>query len=336
MRTILITILIFAVIIFIHECGHFAAAKLCKVRVNEFALGMGPTLFHFGKGETRYALRLFPIGGFVSMEGEDGGSGDPRAFCNQKVWKRILIVCAGAFMNLVLGFIVVLLMTIPSDRLPSMTVAQFYENASTEVTGLQAGDEILRVNGRSIWVDSDLVYTLSTDEDGVVDMVVRRDGEKVELSDVAFTTQDGTLVIDFTVQGVPANLPNVLSYSFRKTASIGRLVWIAVGQLITGQSSINELSGPIGTAQAIGQAASAGLSTVMYLFAFITINVGIFNILPVPALDGGRLIFLLFELITRRRIKPEHEAYVHFAGFVLLILLIIFVSYHDIVNLIRG
>lgn len=336
MRTILITILIFAVIIFIHECGHFAAAKLCKVRVNEFALGMGPTLFHFGKGETRYALRLFPIGGFVSMEGEDGGSGDPRAFCNQKVWKRILIVCAGAFMNLVLGFIVVLLMTIPSDRLPSMTVAQFYENASTEATGLQAGDEILRVNGRSIWVDSDLIYTLSTDEDGVVDMVVRRDGEKVELSDVAFTTQDGTLVIDFTVQGVPANLPNVLSYSFRKTASIGRLVWIAVGQLITGQSSINELSGPIGTAQAIGQAASAGLSTVMYLFAFITINVGIFNILPVPALDGGRLIFLLFELITRRRIKPEHEAYVHFAGFVLLILLIIFVSYHDIVNLIRG
>ena len=239
-------------------------------------------------------------------------------------------------MNLVLGFIVVLLMTIPSDRLPSMTVAQFYENASTEATGLQAGDEILRVNGRSIWVDSDLVYTLSTDEDGVVDMVVRRDGEKVELSDVAFTTQDGTLVIDFTVQGVPANLPNVLSYSFRKTASIGRLVWIAVGQLITGQSSINELSGPIGTAQAIGQAASAGLSTVMYLFAFITINVGIFNILPVPALDGGPLIFLLFELITRRRIKPEHEAYVHFAGFVLLILLIIFVSYHDIVNLIRG
>ncbi len=336
MRTILITILIFAVIIFIHECGHFAAAKLCKVRVNEFALGMGPTLFHFGKGETRYALRLFPIGGFVSMEGEDGGSGDPRAFCNQKVWKRILIVCAGAFMNLVLGFIVVLLMTIPSDRLPSMTVAQFYENASTEATGLQAGDEILRVNGRSIWVDSDLIYTLSTDEDGVVDMVVRRDGEKVELSDVAFTTQNGTLVIDFTVQGVPANLPNVLSYSFRKTASIGRLVWIAVGQLITGQSSINELSGPIGTAQAIGQAVSAGLSTVMYLFAFITINVGIFNILPLPALDGGRLIFLLFELITRRRIKPEHEAYVHFAGFVLLILLIIFVSYHDIVNLIRG
>lgn len=336
MRTILITILIFAVIIFIHECGHFFAAKLCKVRVNEFALGMGPTLFHFGKGETRYALRLFPIGGFVSMEGEDGGSGDPRAFCNQKVWKRILIVCAGAFMNLVLGFIIVLLMTIPSERLPSMTVAQFYENASTEATGLQAGDEILRVNGRSIWVDSDLIYTLSSDEDGVVDMVVRRDGQKVELSDVAFTIEDGTLVIDFMVQGVPTNLPNVLSYSFRKTASIGRLVWIAVGQLVTGQSSINELSGPIGTAQAIGQAASAGLSTVMNLVAFITINVGIFNILPLPALDGGRLLFLLFELVTRRRIKPEHEAYVHFVGFILLILLIIFVSYHDIVNLIRG
>lgn len=336
MLTVLITIIIFAVIIFIHECGHFVAAKLCGVRVNEFALGMGPTLFHFGKHETRYALRLFPIGGFVSMEGEDGGSGDPRAFCNQKVWKRIVIVCAGAFMNLVLGFVIVLCMTATADRLPSLTVAQFYDGASTEASGLMVGDEILKVNGRSIWVDRDLIYALSTDEDGVVEMTVRRDGEKVVLPSVQFTLDDGTLVLDFMVQGVPADIPHVLGYAVGETASIGRIVWIAVGQLITGQASINDLSGPIGTAQAIGQAASAGLSTVMTLFAFITVNVGIFNLLPIPALDGGRLLFLLIELVTRKRIKPEYEAYIHFAGFVLLILLIIFVSYHDIVNLIRG
>lgn len=336
MRTILITLLIFAAIIFIHECGHFFAAKLSGVRVNEFALGMGPTLFHFDKGGTRYALRLFPVGGFVSMEGEDGGSGDPRAFCNQKVWKRIVIVCAGAVMNLVLGFLLVVAMTAPSDRLPTLTVAQFYEGASTAASGLREGDTILAVNGRSVWVDSDLVYSLSADEDGVVDLTVRRDGEKVALPDVAFTLENGALTVDFTVVGEDATLFNVLGYSFRKSASIGRLVWLAVGQLVTGQASVNDLTGPIGTAQAIGEAASAGLSTTLALTAFITINVGIFNILPIPALDGGRLIFLLFELVTRRRVKPEHEAYVHFAGFVLIILLVIFVSYHDIVNLLNG
>jgi regulator of sigma E protease len=131
MKSILITLLIFAVIILIHECGHFLTARLCGVRVNEFAIGMGPTLLHFGKGETRYALRLFPIGGFVSMEGEDGSSGDPRAFCNQKVWKRILIVCAGAIMNLILGFLIILGLTIPKDTLATKTVAEFYDGAMT-------------------------------------------------------------------------------------------------------------------------------------------------------------------------------------------------------------
>lgn len=335
MKSILLTLLIFAVIILIHECGHFLTARLCGVRVNEFAIGMGPTLLRFGKGETRYALRLFPIGGFVSMEGEDGESGDPRAFCNQRVWKRILIVCAGAIMNLVLGFLIVLGLTIPKDTLATQTVAEFYDGAMTQSTGLQAGDEILKINGRSMWIESDIVYELSYDEDGVVDMVVRRDGEKVSLKDVAFKKDGESMVIDFKVKGQPATVFNTLGYSFRRTASIGRLVWISLGQLITGKASVNDLSGPIGTAQAVGQASKAGMSTVMTLFAFITVNVGIFNLLPFPALDGGRLVFLLFEAITRKRVKPELEAYVHFAGFVLVILLVIFVSYHDIVNLIR-
>ncbi len=335
MKSILLTLLIFAAIILIHECGHFLTARACGVRVNEFAIGMGPTLFRFGKGETRYALRLFPIGGFVSMEGEDGESGDPRAFCNQRVWKRILIVCAGAIMNLILGFIIVLGLTIPKDTLATQQVAEFYDGAMTQSTGLQAGDEILKVNGRSMWTETDIVYELTYDEDGVVDMVVRRDGKRVSLKGVAFQKDGDSLVIDFKVKGQPATAINVLSYSFRRTASIGRLVWISLGQLITGKASVNDLSGPVGTAQAVGQASKAGMSTVMTLFAFITINVGIFNLLPVPALDGGRLVFLLFEAITRKRIKPEYEAYVHFAGFVLVILLNIFVSYHDIVNLLH-
>lgn len=336
MKSILLTLLIFAAIIIIHECGHFFAARLCGVRVNEFAIGMGPTLLRFGKKETRYSLRLFPIGGFVAMEGESDQSNDPRAFCNQAVWKRMIIVCAGAVMNLVLGFVIILALTIPNKTLASTTIAEFSEGASTEASGLMVGDEITHINGRRMWVDSDIIYALSTDEDGIVDMTVRRDGEKVSLENVVFTKENGTLVIDFKVVGKQRGLINTLGYSLGKTASIGRLIWISIGQLVTGQAAISDLSGPIGTAQAVGEATKAGMSTVMNLFAFITVNVGIFNILPIPALDGGRLVFLLFEAVTRRRIKPEYEAYVHFAGFVLVILLFVFVSYQDIVNLIRG
>ena len=336
MKSILLTLLIFAAIIIIHECGHFFSVRLCGVRVNEFAIGMGPTLLRFGKKETRYSLRLFPIGGFVAMEGESDQSNDPRAFCNQAVWKRIIIVCAGAVMNLVLGFVIILALTIPNKTLASTTIAEFSEGASTEASGLMVGDEITHINGRRMWVDSDIIYALSTDEDGVVDMTVRRDGEKVSLENVVFTKENGTLVIDFKVVGKQRGLINTLGYSLGKTASIGRLIWISIGQLVTGQAAISDLSGPIGTAQAVGEATKAGMSTVMNLFAFITVNVGIFNILPIPALDGGRLVFLLFEAVTRRRIKPEYEAYVHFAGFVLVILLFVFVSYQDIVNLIRG
>ena len=336
MKSILLTLLIFAAIIIIHECGHFFAARLCGVRVNEFAIGMGPTLLRFGKKETRYSLRLFPIGGFVAMEGESDQSNDPRAFCNQAVWKRMIIVCAGAVMNLVLGFVIILALTIPNKTLASTTIAEFSEGASTEASGLMVGEEITHINGRRMWVDSDIIYALSTDEDGVVDMTVRRDGEKVSLENVVFTKENGTLVIDFKVVGKQRGLINTLGYSLGKTASIGRLIWISIGQLVTGQAAISDLSGPIGTAQAVGEATKAGMSTVMNLFAFITVNVGIFNILPIPALDGGRLVFLLFEAVTRRRIKPEYEAYVHFAGFVLVILLFVFVSYQDIVNLIRG
>lgn len=191
MKSILLTLLIFAAIIIIHECGHFFAARLCGVRVNEFAIGMGPTLLRFGKKETRYSLRLFPIGGFVAMEGESDQSNDPRAFCNQAVWKRMIIVCAGAVMNLVLGFVIILALTIPNKTLASTTIAEFSEGASTEASGLMVGDEITHINGRRMWVDSDIIYALSTDEDGVVDMTVRRDGEKVSLENVVFTKENG-------------------------------------------------------------------------------------------------------------------------------------------------
>ncbi|MGI5893463.1 MAG: RIP metalloprotease RseP [Candidatus Merdivicinus sp.] len=337
--SILLTLVIFLAIIFIHELGHFLVAKWSGVRVNEFALGMGPAIISRQWGETLYSIRAFPIGGFCSMEGEDNGSDDPRAFCNIVVWKRILVVIAGALMNLLLGFVLIVGITAASDVITSNTVASFSEGASSEASGLQAGDTIQKINGRSVRVENDIAYELLRDDDGVVDMTVQRDGKSVDLKNVVFTMtegEDGTksLTIDFKVVGQETSFGNVLSYSFRKSASVARLVWISLLDLVTGHASLNDLAGPIGMTQVVGQAAKVGASSLLLLAAFITINVGIFNLLPIPALDGGRLFFLLVEVIRRKRIKPEYEAYVHLAGFALLILLMIVVAFNDIWRLI--
>ncbi len=337
MGSILITIVIFALIIFVHECGHFIAAKLCGVQVNEFALGMGPTLLKKKVGETVYALRLFPIGGFVSMEGEDDSSDNERAFCNKKLWQRFVILVAGAAMNLVLGFFVILSVVASEDMIATNQIALFSENAVTEESGLQVGDVIQSINGRRILVETDIIYELSKDADGVVSMVVLRDGEEVTLPAVTFAyseTEEGNVLnIDFKVVGVETNFGNVLSYTARKTLSTARLIWISIADLFTGRASINDLSGPVGITQVVGEATSYGFSTLLSLLSFITINVGIFNLLPIPALDGGRLIFLLIEAVRGKPIKPEHEGLVHLIGFVLVILLFIFVTIKDIRNL---
>lgn len=336
---ILLTILIFLVIILLHECGHFLVAKFSGVRVNEFALGMGPTLLRKTWGETTYSLRAFPVGGFCSMEGEDDSSEDPKAFCNAAAWKRILVIVAGAAMNLLLGLILLVGVTCTTDQITSNIVSSFTENASSQATGLQEGDRILKVNGRAAWVENDIAYELLRDEDGIVDIEVMRDGERVTLTGVTFAIRRGedgqqSLVVDFRVVGLPKTIGNVLSYSVKKSASIARMVWLSLIDLVTGHASLNDLAGPIGMAQVVGEAASEGISNLVLLAAFITINVGIFNLLPIPALDGGRLFFLLIEIIRRKPIKPEHEGIVHFIGFVLLIALMIIVAVHDIWRLV--
>ncbi|MGI5856363.1 MAG: RIP metalloprotease RseP [Candidatus Merdivicinus sp.] len=336
---ILLTLLIFVVIIIIHECGHFLVAKLSGVRVNEFALGMGPTLLKKQFGETIYSVRAFPIGGFCSMEGEDASSNDPRAFCNIRVWKRILVVLAGAIMNLILGYLILVGVTCSMPSITSNTVAQFAENASSQASGLQVGDVIKKVNGRTVWVENDIAYELVKDSDGIVEMQVQRGGERITLPNVAFAfsgEEDGrALVIDFKVVGEKKTIGSVLAYSFKKAASVGRLVWVSLLDMVTGHASLNDLAGPIGMTQVVGEAAKVGMDSFFLLIAFITINVGIFNLLPLPALDGGRLIFLLVEAVRGKPVKPEHEGFVHAIGFAALILLMVVVAVNDIFKLIR-
>lgn len=335
---VIIAIIVFGVIIAIHEFGHFIVAKLCNIRVNEFAIGMGPALIKRRKGETLYALRAIPIGGYVKMEGEDESSDDDRAFNKKPVYQRMLVVVAGAVMNILLGFIIILIATLMSDGISTTVIASFNENATSHESGLKVDDKILKINGRRMFVDADIVYELLNDEDGITQILVERNGEKVNLDNVKFDiekNEDGTQSInfDFMVYGQKKTFTNVVKFTADKTVSTARIIWLTLTDLLKGKYGINDLSGPIGVVDAIGQASSMGLLQLLALASFITINVGIFNLLPIPALDGGRIVFLIIEGIRRRPIKPEYEGYVHFIGLALLLLLMVIVSISDVVKL---
>lgn len=357
--TILIAILVFGLIIAIHEFGHFIAAKLNGVKVNEFAIGMGPKLIKFQKGETLYSLRVFPIGGFCAMEGEDTSSDNPCAFEKKKVWQRMTVVVAGAFMNIVLGFVLLIVTTSMSPLVPTRYISQF-NNAScldygyntknwsimsmqgnipvssSDESGLIEGDEILSVNGSNIWTITDLSYKLQTTDKNDFTVVVKRDGERITLDNVKFENKLSGGRMDFKVVGEEKNLFNVLEFSFKDTISTGKLVWMSLSDLVTGKYGFHDLAGPIGTISVISEAASSGtniterLGSLLSLTVFITINVGIFNLLPIPGLDGSRLLFLIVEAIRRKPIKKEREAMVHLIGMAALFLFMIVITIQDV------
>ncbi len=344
--TIAVALLFFGVIIMIHEFGHFLCAKLCKVKVNEFALGMGPVLFKKKKGDTQYALRLFPIGGFVAMEGEDAQSEDENAFNKKPVWQKILIVVAGATMNLILGFILmILLLSTSTDLIGTNTIKEFYPDAVSAQYGLQAGDRFVEIDGHRVWSEKDLGFLMSRSRDGIFDFVVERNGEKVALSDVHFATEEyqGVTLIqyDFVIIGEPPTFLGVLKNAVTQSASIVRMVWLSLFDLVTGRYGMSALSGPVGTmdiiADVTAEAASSGsLENLLTIMAFITINVGVANLLPLPALDGGRLLFLLVEAIRKKPVNPKYEGYVHAAGLALLMILMVVVTFNDILRIARG
>lgn len=342
---IIVAVLFFGLIIFIHELGHFTFAKIFKVRVNEFAMGMGPTIIKKKFRETTYALRLFPIGGFVSMEGEDEESEDERSFSKKPCWQRIIIVAAGAVMNLILGLIICICINASQDLVATTTVAGFNEDAVSVSSGLKAEDKIVGIDGHSVTSYMDLSFLMMRDKDGVMDMTVKRDGEKVELKDVTFEMreyEDGTksMYLDFKIYGVEPKFGNVIATSAGETLSIIKVVYLSLFDLVTGQYGMNDLSGPIGTVTYIADAASSAqqtydLSNLLLIMALITINIGVFNLLPLPALDGGRLFFMVIELIRRKPIKQKYEAWIHASGLALLILLMIIISANDIIKLVK-
>lgn len=344
--SILIAILVFFTIVVLHEAGHCVAAKLCGIRVNKFAVGMGPVLIAREIGETEYSIRAFPVGGFCAMEGEDDSSDDPKAFMNKPVWKRMLVVLAGPVMNLILGFLIIIVTTILYGNVGTLTIAEFRYDPDTEEcisscaeTGLEIGDTILKIDGMVILTDTDLSYKLSTSETDTMDVLVRRNGEKLMLHDVTFRNKLNDTRLDFYVKAEHLNPWNTIRYSFLDTVSTGRLIWSSLRDLVSGKYGFHDLTGPVGIVTTIGEAASYGetfkqhLTSVLSLASFITVNVGIFNLLPIPALDGARLVFLIIEGIRRKPIPPEKEGMVHFVGMALLFLLMIAVTFQDITRL---
>ncbi len=456
---IIIGVLLFEFIIFAHEFGHFITAKKSGVQVNEFALGMGPKLFGFKKGETQYSLRLFPVGGYCAMEGEDQESDNPRAFTNAKVWKRMIIIVAGAFMNFVVGILLMFIVLVQQPYFESTIISSFSPNAFTASSGLQTGDKIVGINGYSIWNTKDLQFAIQTlqcsdvdpdslavykedcanlpvktfielvnneekyygkkltdeeynelynilDENAAAiqaaaakeeaydaakksidalyafkdlakteeytypeiekrderirytaDVEVERDGEKITLEGVQFyteykteeaakekNTKETVVRYDFSVEPLEKNFGTVIGQTFSQTASLAKTVWQSLIMLVQGRFSFTDLSGPVGITRAVSMVASEGLkinfmsavNNIIFIMALITVNLGVVNLLPFPALDGGRFVMLLIEAIIRRPLPRKFEYIVNGVGLALLLLFIAVISVKDIWQLITG
>ncbi|MDD5953317.1 MAG: site-2 protease family protein [Oscillospiraceae bacterium] len=342
---IILAVLLFCLIIVLHEFGHFITAKLCGIRVNEFALGMGPKLFQFQKGETTYSLRAFPIGGFCAMEGENGDSADERSFGSKPVWKRMIVLASGAAMNILIGFLLMFIVVVQQPMYTTTTVAEFTDDALTNKAGLQVDDTFYAIDGYRTYTARDVTFALSMADANDVQMTVIRNGEKVTLDHVQMKSNvvDGKIYseVDFRVYPVQRSIATVFSHTMNNTVSYTRMVWASLWALVTGQAGLDQLSGPVGTATVITKVASSsvsaglvnGINNILLLMVILTINLGVINLLPLPALDGGRLLFLVIEAIRGKPIDPKYEGWVHAAGFVALMLFMILITFQDIVRI---
>ena len=363
--TLIAALIVFSAVIAIHEFGHFTVAKLCGIQVNEFSIGMGPALWKKIYKGTQYSLRALPVGGYVALEGEESPESQQAEAARDEreaedtnpvppeqrtgiplneapVWQRVLVMVAGAFMNFVLGFVVlVILVAAQEGAITSKTIYSIENDALCGQTGLQAGDEIVAVNGRRCFVANDILYELVRTEQYRARFTVKRDGQKVELPDVQFDTwqdDDGQthMTLGFTVYGIKKTPRNVLKEAWNSTLYYGRIVFTSLADLVRGRESINNLSGPVGIVTAIGQAASYGWQDLLELLALITINLGVFNLLPFPALDGGKVVFLIIEGVTGHAVPEKLQGTLTIAAFALLFGLMLFATYNDIIRLVTG
>lgn len=360
---IILAILLFGFLIFIHEAGHFLFARLFKVTVYEFSIGMGPKILSkkSKKSGILYSWRLLPIGGFVSMAGEDEESDDPNAFHQKPIWQRFIITVAGAATNLIIGAIVMTILVCTSSKLYSTQVESFFpefpkENIScvemssykgadvifrtstSKETGLMIGDTITEVNGNNVYIYDQLSYEIMREGIDNVDLTVIRDGKEIVLKDVhfqTFTSQGATFgLCDFyTAAESDMGIGTIAKHSFLRATHTVKMIWESLYDLVSGRYGVEAVSGPVGVTKALSEAADSGAYSFIYLAVIISMNLGVMNLLPLPALDGGRIVFLIIEAIRRKPIKREIEGYINLAGLAVLMLLMLLVCAKDIFTL---
>ena len=332
---ILIAILFFEVIIIIHEGGHFVAARLMKIKGNEFSIGMGPKKFQFTKGDTTYSLRWILFGGYCAMEGESEESDDEGSFSKKSVPARIFVVVAGATMNLLLGFIIVAIIVGSQSLVGTTAIAKFDEQAVSNAQ-LQAGDVIKSIDGMRVFSPSDVSTGLTRSADDTIEMVIQRDGKEQTL-DVTFAMEEYEgkeyIRMDFWLLGVPKTFFNVLKNTATEWVSYARMVFLSVHDIIVGRYGLRDLSGPVGAVSVISTAVKTNYSAMLRIMALLTINVGLFNLFPIPALDGWRLFLLLFEGIFRRKLPDKWEWAINGVGLVLLLGLMVIITFSDVTKL---
>ncbi len=331
MQTAIAAIFVFLLVILLHELGHFTVAKMVGIRVNEFAIGMGPKVLQTTKGDTQYTLRLLPIGGYVKMEGEDENSDDPRGFGQASPLARIAVVAAGAFMNFVLAVIVLSIVAFNTGT-PTNIIDEAILDSPAYVSGIQQGDKIVSINGTETNTWNKISDTISkADSKENIEITLLRNGENINIS-IKPKVEDGRTIIGI-IPAYEKSFINGIKGGFQNTGMFINLMFGFVGSIFKGEVSINDLSGPVGVITEVGKQAKFGINNLLLILGFISVNLGFFNLLPIPALDGSRIIFLLVELIRGKPIDPEKENFIHMIGFVLLITLMLVVTYKDIIRI---
>lgn len=357
---IILAILLFSLLIFLHELGHFVTAKLSGVQVNEFSMFMGPAIVKWQRGETLYTIRCIPFGGYCAMEGEDGDSNNPRSFGNAAWWKRLIILLAGAAMNLLTGFLLFAICFAPAEGFVTPVIEQVQPECTiVGEAGFQLGDRILEVDGEKVYTANDfsliLVVNSQQPKDGnedefvpeYHDFVVERQGSIVTLNDVKmekhpFTQENGkqVLLYGFSFGVEEANFASVMRNSWNSTLSSIQNVRLSLGMLLAGKADLDDMMGPIGVGHQMSKVVDTApsildaLVNLLYLGAFFSVNLCVMNLLPIPALDGGRAVCLVLttavEKISGKKLNPKYEAYLHGAGLIILLLLMVIIAFKDI------
>ena len=326
--TVIYAIIIFLLLIFIHELGHFIAAKACNVKVNEFSLGMGPAIFKKQGRETLYALRAVPIGGYCAMEGEEEDSSDDRALNKKNGWQKLIIFAAGALMNFVLAVVIMILIALVSGD-PTTTVDVVTEGMPAAEAGIVAGDEIVAIDGTAIDSWEEVTDAISKGNDDLV-FTVSRSGKEIDITvPVQYNEEENRYMVGIT-SALAHDPARAVIYGVKSTGQMTVDMYHILGQLFTGEVSTKELSGPVGIMSAVSQSSKMGFIYLAYLTALISLNLAVINLLPFPALDGGRILFLIIRKITGQRVSDKVENGFHMAGMALLLLLMVYVTFNDV------